>query len=185
MRRTYVACCLTVLALGAGCSGGGATEPAPAPQPASAPLPETSTRIPASIPDAAPRLPTPAPASAPAPPASPIDPEVQEVVYRYIAMFYNDELDALYEKFSPDMKEGMDREKLREFRETIRDRFGAEERVVGEETAQKDIYRAFVRWAHHEKTEDLVEFHWRLRADDSIAGLWLNPAKKKIKIIEN
>jgi hypothetical protein len=184
VRIVLAACGLGILACAAGCGG---DRTADAAAPADSPAPAPTRSIPAPAPGAPPAVsapaPGPAPGPGPLPPRGKVDPEIQAVAHRYIAMFYAGELDALYEKFSPDMKEGMPLDKLRLVRDTVREKFGNETRVVAEETAAKDPYRAFVRWAEFDGTEGLVEFHWRLHPDDSIAGLWMNPANKKLTIV--
>ncbi|MBW2278159.1 MAG: hypothetical protein JRF63_11740, partial [Deltaproteobacteria bacterium] len=43
-------------------------------------------------------------------------------------------------------------------------------------------FRAFARWAHFEKTDEIIEVQWILRlSSDEIAGFYVRPAKRKIK----
>jgi hypothetical protein len=60
--------------------------------------------------------------------------------------------------------------------------YGKETRVIAEESQQNEEFRAFARWAHFEKTDEIIEVQWILRlSSDEIAGFYVRPAKRKIK----
>ena len=58
-------------------------------------------------------------------------------------------------------------------------RFTEEVEVVAEDAAVRGEYRGFVRWARFDKHDGLIEVQWILRPDDTIAGLFVRPAKPK------
>jgi hypothetical protein len=67
------------------------------------------------------------------------------------------------------------------FEQVITD-YGKETRVIAEDSQQNEEFRAFVRWAHFEKTDEIIEVQWILRlSSDEIAGFFVRPAKRKIK----
>ena len=140
----------------AGCSG-------EAHVPAEPPLVETPT-------SPAPLAPTPAPAA---------DFAKYAAAQRYTGMFYRGELDLLVESFSDEMREEiLPPDQLSALYERVITEYGTETRVVGVDSKTKGEYRAFVRWALFDKTEDVIEVQWILRENDRIAGFWVRPAQK-------
>jgi hypothetical protein len=129
----------------------------------------------AAVPDAAE-----SPSAAP-PPGPASDPADLATVRRYTEMFYRGELDSLFEKFSDEMKEVIPRERLAALHERAVTEFGSETRVIGEDSQTKGDYRAFVRWARFDGTEDVIEIQWILRPDDEIAGFYIRPARKRVR----
>jgi hypothetical protein len=103
-----------------------------------------------------------------------------EAVRRYTGMFYRGELEQLFENFSPEMRnEILPLAKLRELREFVREEYGEEVEVVGEDSQTRGDYRGFARWARFSKHEGLIEFQWILRSDDTVAGLLVRAARPK------
>jgi len=154
----------------AGCSGGSTHE-------------RTAAEAPAAR---AVSHPTPDPLVQDVPPTRPLaDAEDRRVVHRYTEMLYDGELDALFEKFSPEFRETMPRDRLTVIHAAMGERFGKEIQLLGEETANKGEYRAFARWARFDKAEDVVEVQWILRPDDTIAGLFIQPAPKRVQTQQN
>ena len=98
---------------------------------------------------------------------------------RYTEMFYRGELDLLFAHFSKEMQEEvLPLERLAAMYEHVVGEYGAEQRVLGVDSQTKGEYRAFVRWAEFDKTEEVIEVQWILRKDDEIAGFWIRPARK-------
>jgi len=103
-----------------------------------------------------------------------------EAVHRYTRMFYGGELEQLFEKFSPEMRqEILPLDKLRQLREFVRKNYGKEVEVVGEDSRTQGDYRGFVRWARFSDHDGVIEIQWILRPDDTVAGLLVRPAKRK------
>ena len=100
------------------------------------------------------------------------------VVRGYTAQFYDGDLGALHDRFSPEFKESLTLELLTALRENVREAYGQERAVVGEEQQSKGEYRGFVRWAKFEKVDGVIEVLWILREDDSIAGFFIRPTEQ-------
>jgi len=102
-----------------------------------------------------------------------------DLVREYTRMFYAGELEALVQKFSPEMREDiLPLDKLRALREELRNQYGEEVQVLGEDAKTRDDYRAFARFARFSKNNDVLQLQWILRPDDSVAGFKVMPAKK-------
>jgi hypothetical protein len=158
-----------LLAVVAGCSGEAPAEPTPAAE-------GSATSIPAETPVAADEVSRSPGQPAPRPP---VDPEAFAAVHRYTAMFYRGELDALFESFSDEMQGIVPREQLSAVHEHAVTNFGKEIRVIAEDSAVKNDYRGFVRWAQFDKTDQVIEIQWILRPNDEIAGFFIRPAQKE------
>ncbi len=167
MRRALIV--LSLLALLAGCSGGD-PEPAPATQ-QTAPTEPSAPGAPIEIEAVQ--------ASKP-----PVPPEDLAVVREYTALFYDGELERLHARFTAEMREVVPLEQLQSVFDHAVENYGAQTRVIGEESQVKDDYRGFVRWAHFDKTEEVIEIQWILKANDEIAGFFIRPAKRKTDITE-
>jgi hypothetical protein len=154
------------VALATGCGG---REDAPAPQsPAPSPAPAPAPAIPPAIPPAG-------PAAEPGPGA----PRGADVADRYTQMFYAGELDALYARFSDEMKAVLPRTLLTERQAQFLAQFGRETGLVHRESKVEGEYRSFVRWARFEKQEGVIGVQWILRADDSIGGFFVRAAPQQ------
>jgi hypothetical protein len=158
-----------LLAVVAGCSGEAPAGPNPAAEASAASLPaKTSVAadgVSRSLDQPAPR--------------PPVDPEKFATVRRYTDMFYRGELDLLFENFSDEMREVVPRDQLSAVHEHAVTNFGKETRVIAEDSAVKNDYRGFVRWAQFDKTDEVIEIQWILRPNDEIAGFFIRPAQKE------
>ena len=155
---------LLPLGLLTGCSEDGAVaEPVAAPVASSVPEPQTS----------------PTPAATPSP-ATATDPAVFARVHEYTDLFYEGSLDVLYEKFSEEMREALSMTQFVRLHAHMRANFGKETSVVAEETQTKGDRRGFVRWAHFDNTDEIIEIQWILRPDDAVAGFFLRPATRRV-----
>jgi hypothetical protein len=150
---------LPVALLCAACGGSGETPP-PVPVPAQEPPPLSLTPVPVP--------PQPGPARA--------DPGFERV-RAYTEQFYRGDLEKLYERFSPEMRATLPLERLRALRAQIAERYGKEVAVLGEDSQVKGEYRGFVRWARFDRYDGVMEVQWILRKDDSVAGLFVRPAR--------
>jgi len=121
--------------------------------------------------------------TAPPPPNTPaVDAEGLAVVREYTRMFYGGELDLLHQKFSDEMREILSMEQLSALYEQVITDYGKQTRVIAEDSQRNEEFRAFVRWAHFEKTDEIIEVQWILRASSGeIAGFFIRPAQRKIK----
>jgi hypothetical protein len=160
-----------LLAVAAGCSGEAPAEPAPDAEVAATSLP-AKTSVAADKGSAALGPPAPRPAE---------DSEQFATVRRYTAMFYRGELEQLFENFSDEMREVVPREQLSAIHEHAVTNFGQETSVIAEDSAVKNDYRGFVRWARFDKTDAIIEIQWILRPNDEIAGFFIRPAQKEIR----
>ena len=135
-----------------------------------------------SIPATAPSAKPPAGLSTTTPPPVPdVDPAELAAAHTYTKMFYDGKLDLLFAKFTEEMQtEIIPMERLNLIFEHVVTNYGAETRVIAEEKQARDDLRAFVRWARFDKTEEVIEVQWILKANDEIAGFYIRPAKKKI-----
>ncbi len=99
-------------------------------------------------------------------------PEVDgaDLVQRYSDLLHAGELDALYEQFSPDLREEMSLDRLRQTYDDLRV-FGSEVEVVDIQARRKGAYRGFARSARYDRHDGIVQVMWTLRDDDTIAGL--------------
>ena len=123
----------------------------------------------------------PPPAPAPASTELAEGDDLMAKVREYTERFYRGELDLLYEEFSPGLQEEFSLEQFSTVYEYVGENFGKETQIIGEDEADSDEYRGFVRWARFDKTDKIIEIRWTLRRDDdSIAEFWIRPAEKKI-----
>jgi hypothetical protein len=100
-----------------------------------------------------------------------------ERVRAYTEQFYRGDLDKLYERFSPEMRSTLPLDRLRALRAQVAERYGKEVAVLGEDSQVKGEYRGFVRWARFDRYDGVMEVQWILRNDDSVAGLFVRPAR--------
>lgn len=138
----------------------------------------------------APSAPAPTASAAPAPapvgegqvsivPLAPAGIEGADLVREYTRMFYAGELEALVQKFSPEMREEiLPLHKLRALRDEMRSQYGEELQVLGEDAQTKGEYRGFARFARFSKNDAVLQLRWILRPDDSVAGFQVMPAQK-------
>jgi hypothetical protein len=142
--------------------------PAPAPSPAASEAPPAPA-------------PTPSPVGEVAVTIVPVVPDGvagRDTAREYTRMFYAGELEPLFEKFSPEMRtEILPLEKLRALREQVRERYGEETQVLGEDSQTKGDLRGFARWARFSRHDGVIEIRWILRPDDTVAGFMVIPAK--------
>jgi hypothetical protein len=118
----------------------------------------------------------------PAPATEPAEPAGLATARAYTAMFYRGELDLLHAKFSPEMREQIPLERLSTIHEHMLANYGKERRIIGEDSQRNEDYRAFVRWAAFDKTDQVIEVQWILRADsDEVAGFFIRPAARKVR----
>ena len=111
-------------------------------------------------------------------PLAPAGIDGADLVREYTRMFYAGELEKLFEKFSPEMREDiLPLDKLRALREQVRSQYGEEVQVLGEDAQTKGDYRGFARWARFSKRDDVLQLRWILRPDDSVAGFQVMPAQ--------
>ena len=168
---------LFVLLAATGCSGEGTTA-TPAPARDAEATPATAALVPQR------NEPTPPPATPPPPPpaAASAQPPGLAAVHGYTAMFYRGELDLLHAKFTPEMREQIPLDQLSTIHEHMLTNYGKEVRVIGEDAQSNEDYRAFVRWASFDKTDQVIEVQWILRAkSDEIAGFFIRPAQRRVE----
>lgn len=179
MSKTLIACGI-VLLTAVGCSGKPEAEPEAAPQgqaraqpvsrerPAPPPPTETAgTDKPQLALTAVPREAGQAGATA-----------GLDVVHELTRQFYAGDLESIHERFTPDMKKTMSIVQLERFHTDVVTHYGKETKLIGEESQSNEEYRAFARWARFDKTDEVIEVQWILAQDDSVAGLFVKPAKK-------
>ena len=98
----------------------------------------------------------------------------------YTERFYRGEIDLLYDEFSPGLKQELSLEQFSTAYEYVGANLGKQIQIVREDAATSDEYRAFIRWANFDKTDEIIEIRWTMRRDDnSIAEFWIRPAEKK------
>jgi hypothetical protein len=167
MRHAWFVLLVLSIVAPVGCSGN-AQEPEPATQD------EAARGIPG------PTSATP-PATPPAPLRQPVDPAEVAAVAEYTRMFYEGRIEALHAKFSEEMQGVLSLEQLTAMYRNAVDNYGKETQVLAEDSDVKGDYRAFVRWARFDKTEEVIELQWILRPDDAIAGFYIRPAPKRVR----
>jgi hypothetical protein len=175
MRRAYAI--LLLLAVATGCSGEPSEAEAAVPDVAVEP---TGTSLPSEAPDVDGLTPQ----AATAPPVAPApepEPPGLAAVREYTEMFYRGELDPLFDRFSEEMREVLPRERLGALYDHAVKEFGREARIIGQDAQTKGDYRAFVRWARFDGTRDVIEIQWILRPDDTVAGFYIRPARKRVR----
>jgi murein DD-endopeptidase MepM/ murein hydrolase activator NlpD len=92
--------------------------------------------------------------------------------------FYASELDAVWNAFTPQMKDVFgDAASFRAFRRQIADELGAETAVVSETVVAEQSYRTYVRTASFEKVEPAVAWRWTLDDAGRVAGLRYGPGE--------
>jgi murein DD-endopeptidase MepM/ murein hydrolase activator NlpD len=92
------------------------------------------------------------------------------------ASFYKGEMDALWARFSPEMKKGIGSvENLRGFRTQVEGQAGVEESVADEKVDSKDGFRIYQRIARFSKAPMRIMVQWTLGPDDSVAGFFIRP----------
>ena len=170
--RPIAACglCLALLLCGCGGSEPRAPEDSETTSPAPAPAGSTAAE------------PTPPPIGDVRVSIVPLAPpgiEGADLAREYTRMFYAGELDALFEKFSPEMREQiLPLDKLRALREQMLGQYGEEVQLLGEDAQTKGEYRGFARFARFSKNDAVLQLRWILRPDDSVAGFQVMPARK-------
>jgi hypothetical protein len=174
-----LASCLLLLVALAGCGAEGSheqasTAPPPIEQAAAPPAPEPTAPTPPPTP-----APTPVPSGSLVATAKilPGSGEGFEAADEYTRQFHAGELDALFKKFSSEMKTVMTIEQLRQNQLLFTQQFGPEVLVVDRESKTEGEHRAFMRWARFQKRSEVVGFQWILNADDTIAGFFVHVAK--------
>ena len=160
--------CLALLLL-AGCGGGSGPEPATPSAPAAEPMPapvEAEEETKPSLQVLGTRV-------------VKVEDRAIGVAREYTRMFYENEIDALFERFSPEMQQQIPLDQLKQLAQGMREELGVETAVVQEkvETKEAEGYRGVYRWAHFDKYDGVIEVLWILREDDSVAGFFLNPAQ--------
>jgi len=117
----------------------------------------------------------------PPPPEPSVDAEELAVVHKYTQMFYRGEIDLLHAEFSDELRESFPLPQLSTLYEQVTTNYGKEKEVLHEDSQRNEEYRAFVRFARFEKTEEVIELQWILRAtDEKIAGFFVRPARRDI-----
>lgn len=150
-----------------------AAEPARPAQPAS-PTPTPTPTVPSLLPPAA------VPAGTLAPGIREADPTALALAREYTDRFYRGQIDLLYDEFTPGLREVLSLEQLSTLHEHVGTNFGKETGVLAEDAQSNEEYRAFVRWARFDKTDEVIEIRWTLRRDDnSVAEFWIRPAAGK------
>ena len=166
VRTTLIVIVGTVLLVAVGCSG--RTEPAPEP---------VSTQLAPAAEASA----TPVPASRSVNSVAQPDAAMLAKVHDYTERFYRGEIDLLYDEFSPGLKQEFSLEQFSTLYEYVGENFGKQTQIIGEDAADNDEYRGFVRWARFDKTDAIIEIRWTLRRDDnSIVEFWIRPSKKNV-----
>ncbi len=107
----------------------------------------------------------------------PVETPGMDVVRAYTEQFYSGELEQLHERFTEEMKQVLPPDQLRTLYDYVRQEYGEEVEVLGEDAQTKDEYRGFARWARFSNYDGVIEVQWILREDDSVAGFFVQPAK--------
>ena len=100
-----------------------------------------------------------------------------DVVRAYTAQFYAGDLQELHGRFTEEMQQSFPLGQLKALHDQVRSQYGEEIEVIGEEAQTRGEYRGFARWARFDKYDGVIEVQWILREDDSIAGLFVQPAR--------
>lgn len=95
---------------------------------------------------------------------------------RLTSQFYDEELEALHRRFTPDMAADMSLERLIAFRARVQNQAGSEAQVVSERIDVRDSLRAYVRRARFDKAPGLVDVVWVLTPSGKVQGFLLRPA---------
>ncbi|MDP9122639.1 MAG: M23 family metallopeptidase, partial [Acidobacteriota bacterium] len=111
----------------------------------------------------------------PPPPTSrAVDPA--ETARRYTAWFYAGELDKIWDRFSPEMRQTIGgADKLRNFRDQALAQLGVEQTVLDERVRPAGIYKAYERRARFTATQVPMLVQWTLTADGTVAGFFIRP----------
>lgn len=92
--------------------------------------------------------------------------------------FYASELDAVWDAFTPAMREVFgDAASFRAFRRRIADELGTETGVVTESVVDEQGYRTYVRTASFERVEPAVAWRWTFDGTGKVAGLRYGPGE--------
>jgi hypothetical protein len=100
---------------------------------------------------------------------------------RYTGWLYSGDLTHLWERFSPEMKKELDREKLGAFRRQLDEQLGPETQLLSERVWPAGKGRVYLRTAKFEKTEPSVVVQWTMDTQGHITGLFVRPAPEEAR----
>jgi len=96
------------------------------------------------------------------------------------ASFYKGEFEALWTRFSTEMKKGMGNvDNMRAFRAQVEAQAGIEESVVDEKVEPAEGLQVYKRIARFSKAPMKVLVQWALAADGSVAGFFIRPVPEE------
>ncbi len=96
------------------------------------------------------------------------------------ASFYKGEVDALWARFSPEMKKALGSvENVRGFRAQVEAQAGTEESVLDEKVEAADGVQVYQRIARFSKAPVRVMVQWTLAADGQVAGFFIRPVPEE------
>lgn len=103
--------------------------------------------------------------------AKPVD--GMDVADEYTRQFYAGEVDALFAKFSEEMKGMIPLDDFRVNQGKFESHFGKQTALVNQEAKVDGGMRSFTRWARFENFDGVVSVEWILHEDDTIAGFFI------------
>jgi hypothetical protein len=91
--------------------------------------------------------------------------------------FYKDELQAVFDEFSDEMKSEVPLAKLTAIRDKVRSELGSETQLLREKVDMEGDYFECRRHARFDKFAGVIELIWYLRQDDRVAGFFVRPVE--------
>lgn len=98
---------------------------------------------------------------------------------QYSTWFYTGELESLFAKFTPEVKQGLPLAQLRQFREQVDQAFGRETKVIDEKTEITQGFDVYLRTSNFENTTTPIETLFALNSTGLIAGFYVQAQQKE------
>jgi murein DD-endopeptidase MepM/ murein hydrolase activator NlpD len=98
---------------------------------------------------------------------------------QYATWFYSGELEPLFAKFTPEVKQGLPLAQLRQFREQVDQAFGRETQVIDEKIQVTQGFDVYLRTSSFEKTTTPIETLFALNSAGLIAGFFVQAQQKE------
>lgn len=99
---------------------------------------------------------------------------------QYTAWFYAGEIDKLWERFIPEMKQALgSADNVRAFREQVETQLGKETEVVSEELVPHPPYQVYARLVKMAKVSMPILVQWTLDGAGNVTGFFIRPVQEE------
>ncbi|MGH7457725.1 MAG: hypothetical protein ACREKN_01415 [Longimicrobiaceae bacterium] len=96
---------------------------------------------------------------------------------RYTGWYYRGDLDRLWERFTPEMRDALDREELAEVRDRLTRRLGREAELLDERVERgDDDFRLYLRTVRFDRAPERAVLLFAIDGEGRIGGFYIRPA---------